>query len=433
MRHGLAAAAALTALLAGLPGASAEERKPVVAVFGIEVRDLRLKPTVLVSLTAYLASKLSESGEFEVVPQDKLKQALVGKKKESYKHCYQQSCQIEIGQEVAASKALSTQVMKVGTKCMVACNLYDLRKATSGKAATARGLCSEDGITASMDTVVAKLVAREASPPPPAPKPAPEPKPAPAPEPRPAPPPTPAPKPTPAPTPGRPYSVDANTVALFHFDGDLDDAVSGGPSASVLAYNASSTSCPPCGRPFAGGRPTSWYIASGPGFSKALQLGPAQQSSGCSASYLVLSGGQLLSMTSGTIEMYVYAADLSSGVILVEQGPYFGSCAGWTFAMSAVAGSSSAPRGQLSAGAWAAFNVTSGQRTLPSRRWTHVAFTWGSQGAKLYIDRQLVGSDSNTGMPAAHFGGRVMIRLGSHVGTAAAVDELRISNVQRAF
>ena len=158
-----------------------------MAVFGIEAKDVKLKPSVLASLTTYLASQLSESGAFEVVPPDKLKEALVGKKKESYKQCYKQTCQIEIGQELAADKALSTQVMKVGTKCIVTCNLYDLKKSTSGRAATAEGKCTEDGINASLKQAVAKLTAKSTPPPAPPPSaPTPAPSPAPAPEPAPA-------------------------------------------------------------------------------------------------------------------------------------------------------------------------------------------------------------------------------------------------------
>jgi hypothetical protein len=167
MRHGEGVAAAAMVLVAvlGVPGGVGAQRKPVVAVFGVEARSIKLDADVLASITTYLASKLSESGVYEVVAQDKLKQALAAKKRESYKECYDQSCQIQIGQEVAADKALSTQVMKVGTKCSVASNLYDLKKSTSGKAATTRGECSEDGISASIDVLVAKLCGVASAPP----------------------------------------------------------------------------------------------------------------------------------------------------------------------------------------------------------------------------------------------------------------------------
>jgi hypothetical protein len=188
MRYGVASAAVLTLVVLGLPRlTSAEEKKPIVAVFGIETKDVKLKPSVLASLTNYLASKLSESGVYEVVPQDKLAEALAAKKKASYKQCYKQSCQIEIGQELAASKALATQVMKVGTKCTVTANFYDLAKKTSGKAATAKGPCSEDGIQGSIDEAVDKLTSSSAAPPSPPPSPSPMPTPAPTPTPAPAP------------------------------------------------------------------------------------------------------------------------------------------------------------------------------------------------------------------------------------------------------
>ena len=157
MRHRVVAAAGVMVLAAGLARLSGAEKKPIVAVFKIESKGTALKPLVLERLTIYLASKLSESGVYEVVPQDKLKQALTAKKKESYKQCYPQSCQIEIGQELAADKALATQVMKVGTKCVVTTNIYDLKRATSGKAATAEGKCTEDGVAVLIRQAAEKL------------------------------------------------------------------------------------------------------------------------------------------------------------------------------------------------------------------------------------------------------------------------------------
>jgi formylglycine-generating enzyme required for sulfatase activity len=184
MRHGVVAA---LIFVAGASEVSrADDKKPIVAVFKIENKGTALKAGVLERLTIYLASKLSESGEYEVVPQDKLKEALTAKKKESYKGCYDQSCQIDVGKELAADKALSTQVMKVGTKCMVTCNLYDLKKSTSGRAATAEGKCTEDGINTSLKQAAAKLTAKS-TPPPPLPAPSPTPSPAPAPSPAPTP------------------------------------------------------------------------------------------------------------------------------------------------------------------------------------------------------------------------------------------------------
>jgi hypothetical protein len=54
--------------------------------------------------------------------------------------------------------------------------------------------------------------------------------------------------------------------------------------------------------------------------------------------------------------------------------------------------------------------------------------TWGSAGAKLYLNGDLVGSDPTTGMPASGYGGSLLVNSGAG---SAPVDELRISRVQR--
>jgi hypothetical protein len=142
-----------------------------------------------------------------------------------------------------------------------------------------------------------------------------------------------------------------------------------------------------------------------------------------SATYLKYPGGQLLSQPNGTIEFLVYLTSWEAS--LIEQGPFYGSCAGWTFGMGV------SSTGQLQAGAWAAFNMDSGTATVPLNKWTHVAATWGSAGAKLYINGVQVGNDANTGMPASGFGGSLLARLGTHKDASVGIDELRVSNFQR--
>jgi hypothetical protein len=154
-----------------------------------------------------------------------------------------------------------------------------------------------------------------------------------------------------------------------------------------------------------------------------LSLNPPVGEPTGSGTYFQYPGGQLLSQSNGTIEFWTYLTTYGTGVGLVQQGPFPGACAGWTFGMSVSA------TGQLSAGAWAAFSMNSGATTVPLNTWTHVAATWGSTGAKLYINGVQVGSDANTGMPASGYGGSVLVNYGGGVSTQ--IDEIRISNVQR--
>ncbi len=213
-----------------------------------------------------------------------------------------------------------------------------------------------------------------------------------------------------------PYTSDANTVLLDHFDGST--------SANILAYTETGEACTQ--EPSA--TPSYSYISGPSGFNQALMLNPPVGQPAGSPSYLEYPGGELLSVPDGSLEFYVYLTAYGpSNISLLEQGQYYHSCGGWTFGMFV------SSTGQLSAEAWAAFSMNSGTAVVPINTWTHVAATWGSTGAKLYINGTLVGSDVNTGSPASGYGSSVMMLLGTHTGYSGCVDELRISNIQRTY
>ncbi len=149
--------ALLLALVAGLAPAAGRAARPIVAVFPVEIRGVPGRSALGATLTSYLAARLVAGGRFEVVPQDRLRRALTAKKLDSHRPCYSQSCQIEIGGEVAASHALLTQLHRVGRECVAMSSLYDLRSATSGLGATARGACGEAALLRLVDGIAARL------------------------------------------------------------------------------------------------------------------------------------------------------------------------------------------------------------------------------------------------------------------------------------
>jgi hypothetical protein len=137
--------------------AAANEKHPIVAVFDIEDNGVGLAKATLTRLTDYLSMNLATTGHYQVVPRSQLKMRLDEEKKESYKECYDQSCQISIGRELAAQKSLSTMIAKIGSRCTVTAVLYDLRRATGEGGATTEGGCSEDNILKSIQSVIAQL------------------------------------------------------------------------------------------------------------------------------------------------------------------------------------------------------------------------------------------------------------------------------------
>lgn len=150
----------------------------VVAVFDIEDarprRARRLRPQALEGLTEYLATLLGQGGRFRVVPNDQLQTALRERKKESYRACYDQSCQIEIGKAIAAQMSLSTKIIQVGKKCMLVASLFDLRDEATKDSAPYKTACNVDALTEGLEHIARALrggagsaVGRGRTPPPP--------------------------------------------------------------------------------------------------------------------------------------------------------------------------------------------------------------------------------------------------------------------------
>ncbi len=213
-----------------------------------------------------------------------------------------------------------------------------------------------------------------------------------------------------------PYGPDTNTVLLDHFDGSTN--------ASILAYSWDNSEC---GFYKPSATPIYSYVAGPWGLNKSLCLrAPAGQPMR-SATYLQYPGGQILSHPNGTLEFWVYLTSYGAPYNLVDQGPYYGQCGGWTFGLYVDS------TGQVGARIWnwGYCNLTSGAVKVPLNTWTHLATTWGYTGAKLYINGVLVGSDANAFCPADGYQGSVLITLCTPAGAAGMIDELRISNVQR--
>ncbi len=132
------------------------ESHGVVAVFPAEVRGVKFSPAFADNVTDYLEVLLTQRG-FQVVPRSNIKDKLRQQQRESYRACFEQSCQIELGREVAADKSLSSQILKIGNSCRITLRLYDLKKATTEMAGSAACECSEDGVTRGMESALANM------------------------------------------------------------------------------------------------------------------------------------------------------------------------------------------------------------------------------------------------------------------------------------
>ena len=139
MRFTLPIATVLAISLASTTQAS----KPVVAVFEIK-NSANVSSEDLLTLYGLIGTELAATGQFSVVPNSDIKRALRDKKAESYNDCYDESCQIEIGKELAAEMTLATSIKKLGRYCIVSMQLYNLRTGASDRGATQKSSCQSD-------------------------------------------------------------------------------------------------------------------------------------------------------------------------------------------------------------------------------------------------------------------------------------------------
>ncbi len=147
-------------VLAPSAALGAEPTSPVVAVFEISderPKRQRLSDNKRAALTDFLRSQLAAGGKFQVVPPGEVQQALRANKADSYKACYDEACQIEVGKELAAEKSLATKIARIGSQCVITSTLYDLARATTESSAPHRGKCKDDDLLAGLERIATVL------------------------------------------------------------------------------------------------------------------------------------------------------------------------------------------------------------------------------------------------------------------------------------
>lgn len=139
------------------PVAAAEPQRPIVAVFDLADNKHKLDATTMGELAEYLATQLTATGRYRTVPRSQLRRRLGKEKRQGYKACFDEACQIELGKAMAAQKSLATKIIRVGKICTLTSVLYDLKTETSERAATTEGPCSTEGLLASLRAQALKI------------------------------------------------------------------------------------------------------------------------------------------------------------------------------------------------------------------------------------------------------------------------------------
>lgn len=117
-----------------------------VAVFDIEARGLPDFTTESLSNFSDLLDGVVSGTGYATVPRSTIKKGLKQQQADSFKACYDESCQIDIGKAVAAQKAFASTWTKLGDACVLTVKLFDLRQEVTEFSMNVDAVCTQSGL-----------------------------------------------------------------------------------------------------------------------------------------------------------------------------------------------------------------------------------------------------------------------------------------------
>lgn len=141
--------------------AAPPKRDGIVAVFDLEDHDGRLDAIAQREISTYMAVAILENTTDRIVPPDRLRQALVDEKTSSYRACYDEACQIELGRSLAANRILESSLFASGDECLLGATLYDLQSETATWSDTVETSCEMAKLYEGVEAL-ARLMAEDA-------------------------------------------------------------------------------------------------------------------------------------------------------------------------------------------------------------------------------------------------------------------------------
>jgi TolB-like protein len=157
---------------AGVGSASGTGARPgatwVIAVMDVEdlnaqTRDKAIDPGLVKNLGDQLRIFVAQRGvrTVERGAQEKaIKEQISSMKSESYKQCYDDSCQVELGKALAASHILRSRITRFGRRCVLNAELIDLKSEVTMAASSSQGDCEAEGFLTMSESVATNLLAK---------------------------------------------------------------------------------------------------------------------------------------------------------------------------------------------------------------------------------------------------------------------------------
>jgi NitT/TauT family transport system substrate-binding protein len=148
----------LAGLLSFVPLDAGAEEDTVVAVFPVSTVNLDAGEVLRQSMWAYIEARIAESPGYRVVPHGALEAAIRARHQAYLSQRYDPETQAEVGRQVAASKTVTTRIIRLVDLCKVSVTVFDIARQVSTEAAGAEGPCHERALGESLRVALDELV-----------------------------------------------------------------------------------------------------------------------------------------------------------------------------------------------------------------------------------------------------------------------------------
>jgi hypothetical protein len=130
---------------------------PILAIEEIVTKRIALPPNVRQMLSEFLAARVAASRRFRVIPGPEVRQSLRELKREELSRCPGETCPIELGRALAASKVMAPEIIGLGARCLTILTIHDIKTATAEAAGTAQGKCDEASLALAFIEALARI------------------------------------------------------------------------------------------------------------------------------------------------------------------------------------------------------------------------------------------------------------------------------------
>ena len=143
------------------PQPARSENRTKLAVMEIEDLSGKVGKSAASRGTDYRRATLNATRAYIVIDKSRQAEALLSvvarEKSESYRDCYDQSCQIPLGQALAADTILRTQITTIANFCTLSSELVDLEKEAAVGGGLVKFDCTEDGLSVAIEKLVPQI------------------------------------------------------------------------------------------------------------------------------------------------------------------------------------------------------------------------------------------------------------------------------------